>query len=61
MSYQAARNILKVNPDIKIPRMEIDWVRFYIDDTYTDHEMPYRKDLICINVHNNEKRKNINL
>lgn len=46
MSYQAARNILKVNPDIKIPRMEIDWVRFYIDDTYTDHEMPYRKDLI---------------
>lgn len=28
MSYQAARNILKVNPDIKIPRMEIDWVRF---------------------------------
>ena len=46
MSYKAARNVLKVNPDIKIPRMEIDWVRFYIDDTYTDHGKPYRKDLI---------------
>lgn len=46
MSYKAARNVLKVNPDIRIPRMEIDWVRFYIDDTYTDHGKPYRKDLI---------------
>ena len=21
----------------KVPRMEIDWVRFYIDDTYSTH------------------------
>ena len=46
MSYLTARNMLKNNPDALIPRMEIDWVRFYIDDTYTDHDMPYRKDLI---------------
>lgn len=45
-SYKAARNLLKVNPNAKIPRMEIDWVRFYIDDTYSDHGMPYRKDII---------------
>lgn len=46
MSYLAARNLLKSNPDIKIPRMEVDWVRFYVDDTYNDRGMPYRKDLI---------------
>lgn len=46
MSYLTARNMLKNNPNALIPRMEIDWVRFYIDDTYTDHDMPYRKDLI---------------
>lgn len=46
MSYLTARNMLKSNPNALIPRMEIDWVRFYIDDTYTDHDMPYRKDLI---------------
>ena len=45
-SYKAARNLLKVNPNAKIPHMEIDWVRFYIDDTYSDHGMPYRKDII---------------
>lgn len=45
MSYKAARNALKVNPATKIPRLELDWVRFYIDDTYTDFGKPYRKDL----------------
>ncbi|MDO4780517.1 MAG: DUF5006 domain-containing protein [Bacteroides sp.] len=46
MSYLTARRMLKSNPNALIPRMEIDWVRFYIDDTYTDHDKPYRKDLI---------------
>lgn len=47
MSYAAARNILKSNPsDERIPRMDIDWVRFWIDDTYRDHDMDYRDDII---------------
>ena len=46
MSYATARKMLKSNSSALIPRMEIDWVRFYIDDTYTDHNMPYRSDLI---------------
>lgn len=46
MSYLTARNMLKSNPNALIPRMEIDWVRFYIDDTYTDHNKLYRKDII---------------
>lgn len=28
-----------------VPRMEIDWVRFYIDDTYTDHGKPYNNSI----------------
>lgn len=28
-----------------VPRMEIDWIRFYIDNTYSDHGMPYNKSL----------------
>ncbi len=27
-----SKDMLKNNPDALIPRMEIDWVRFYIDD-----------------------------
>lgn len=46
MSYLTARSMLKTNPNALIPRMEIDWVRFYTDDTYTDHGKPYRSDLI---------------
>ena len=46
MSYLTARNMLKNNPNALIPRMEIDWVRFYIDDTYSDHGMPWRSDVI---------------
>ena len=46
MSYLTARNMLKSNPNALIPRMEIDWVRFYIDDTYSDHGMPWRDDVI---------------
>ena len=46
MSYLTARNMLKNNPNAQIPRMEIDWVRFYIDDTYSDHNMPWRSDVI---------------
>ena len=46
MSYLTARRMLKNNPDALIPRMEIDWVRFYVDDTYTDHGMPWRDDVI---------------
>ena len=40
MTYQQARRILSSDPnDTKIPRMEIDWVRFYIDQaTYNDHK-----------------------
>lgn len=46
-NYLVARNLLNENPaaDV-IPRMEIDWVRFYVDDTYSDHDRPFRKDLI---------------
>lgn len=46
MSYLTARNMLKNNPNALIPRMEVDWVRFYIDDTYSDHGMPWRDDVI---------------
>ncbi|WP_294544817.1 DUF5006 domain-containing protein [uncultured Bacteroides sp.] len=46
MSYLTARRMLKNNPDALIPRMEVDWVRFYIDDTYSDHGMPWRDDVI---------------
>lgn len=29
-----------------VPRMEIDWIRFYIDeDTYSDHNKPYKKSI----------------
>lgn len=45
-SYSQARNILRSNPSALIPRMEIDWVRFYIDDTYTDYGKAYRKDIL---------------
>lgn len=46
MSYLAARNLLKSDPNVKIPRMEVDWVRFYTDATYSDRGKPYRKDLL---------------
>lgn len=46
MSYLTARTMLKSNPNALIPRMEIDWVRFYIDDTYHDHGKEWRKDVI---------------
>lgn len=46
MSHKAARNALKADHTLRIPRMEIDWVRFYTDDTYSDRGKPYRKDLI---------------
>lgn len=46
MSYLAARNLLKVNANAKIPRMEVDWVRFYTDATYSDRGKAYRKDLL---------------
>ncbi|MBU3808229.1 MAG: DUF5006 domain-containing protein [Candidatus Phocaeicola faecipullorum] len=28
-----------------VPRMEIDWIRFYIDNTYSDHGKPYNKSI----------------
>lgn len=28
-----------------VPRMEIDWARFYIDDTYSDHGKKYNKSI----------------
>ncbi|MGL5914550.1 MAG: DUF5006 domain-containing protein, partial [Bacteroidales bacterium] len=33
-TYTQARKELSTNPDLKIPRMEIDWIRFYKDNTY---------------------------
>lgn len=45
-TYSQARNILKSDPTAKIPRLEIDWVRFYTDDSYSDYGMPFRKDII---------------
>lgn len=28
-----------------VPRMEIDWIRFYVDNTYSDHGKPYKKSI----------------
>lgn len=50
-SHEGARNILKFATEprtVKIPRMEVDWVRFYIDDTYMNFlgDKPFRKDVL---------------
>ncbi|MGL4364154.1 MAG: DUF5006 domain-containing protein [Bacteroidales bacterium] len=45
-THLQAREDLKTKPELKIPRMEIDWVRFYTDDTYSDFGKKYRDDVI---------------
>ncbi|MGL5958412.1 MAG: DUF5006 domain-containing protein, partial [Phocaeicola sp.] len=37
VTHLVARENLKNNPDSKIPRMEIDWVRFYVDNSYATY------------------------
>lgn len=46
MSYKTAKRTLDAGIDVQIPRMEIDWVRFYVDDSYSDHGKAWRKDII---------------
>ena len=37
ITYQDARTSQYSGADSPIPRMEIDWVRFYTDNTYNTH------------------------